>query len=290
MKYRIVHRTRYAYRQPVVLCHNEARLQPRATARQRCTWSEIDIDPAPAEREEREDFFGNRVLYFAVQHPHEQLLVTSRSEVEVDPVASPPLAASPAWDAVRARLRDAADGESRAASQFTLDSACASASAEVLAFAQPSFVPGRPLLEATADLSARIHGGFTFDPQSTTIATPPAEVLASRHGVCQDFAHLAIACLRGLGLPARYVSGYLETIPPPGTPRLRGADASHAWFGVFAPGLGWVDFDPTNDQTPGERHVTTAWGRDYGDVTPLKGIIFGGGAHTLEVAVDMERV
>jgi transglutaminase-like putative cysteine protease len=178
----------------------------------------------------------------------------------------------------------------RAARQFVLDSPCAVVVPGVRAFAAPSFPPGRRLDEAVADLSARIHHEFEFDPASTTIATPVAEVLAQRHGVCQDFAHLAIACLRAMGRPARYVSGYLETQPPPGQPRLQGADVSHAWFAAFMPGAGWVDFDPTNDVQPGDRHVTTAWGRDYADVTPLKGVIFGGGAHTLEVAVDMVRL
>jgi transglutaminase-like putative cysteine protease len=141
-----------------------------------------------------------------------------------------------------------------------------------------------------ADLNWRIHRDFTFDPQSTTVATPVGEVLAQRHGVCQDFAHLAIACVRAMGLPARYVSGYLETVPPPGQARLQGADVSHAWFAVYVPDAGWVDFDPTNDLVPADRHVTTAWGRDYADVTPLKGIIFGGGPHALEVSVDMQRL
>jgi transglutaminase-like putative cysteine protease len=140
------------------------------------------------------------------------------------------------------------------------------------------------------DLSRRIHREFRFDPHSTTVSTPVAEVLAQRHGVCQDFAHLAIACLRSLGLPARYVSGYLETVAPPHQAPLQGADSSHAWFAVYAPGLGWIDFDPTNDCLPAERHVTTAWGRDYSDVAPIKGVIFGGGAHTLEVSVDMRRI
>ena len=289
MKYRIVHRTQYDYSQPVVLCHNEARLQPRPTAMQTCRRSDVTVEPAPAERAERDDFFGNRVLYFAVQAAHDQLSVTAISEVEVLP-ATPVDGDSPPWDGVHGLLVGATDAETRLARHLALDSTCAAASPAAAAYAAPSFPTGRPLLDAVRDLNRRIHAEFRFDPESTTVATPVSEVLAQRHGVCQDFAHLAIACLRSLGMPARYVSGYLETVAPPGKPRLHGADASHAWFAVYVPGAGWVDFDPTNDCLPAERHVTTAWGRDYADVTPIKGVIFGGGAHTLEVSVDMVRI
>lgn len=289
MKYRVTHRTHYAYSQPVVLCHNEARLQPRCTARQVCRSSEVTIAPGAAARAERKDFFGNRVLYFAVQDAHDQLAVTATSEVEVAP--PPPVIDedSPPWDAPDPGLGDDAAVEMRAARQFALDSACAGAAPDAAAYARSSFPPGRPILAAVRDLSSRIHREFHFDPESTTVATPVAAVLAQRHGVCQDFTHLAIACLRSLGVPARYVSGYLETQAPPGQPRLRGADASHAWFAVYVPRYGWVDYDPTNDCAPADRYVTTAWGRDYADVTPLKGVIFGGGVHTLDVAVDMSR-
>jgi transglutaminase-like putative cysteine protease len=289
MKYRVTHRTLYAYSQPVVLCHNEARLQPRSTARQVCQSSQVTIAPDAAAHAEREDSFGNRVLYFAIQNAHDQLDVTATSEVEVAP--PPPVVHedSPPWDALDQGLADDGAVEMRAARQFALDSPCAAAAPEAAAYARPSFPPGRPILAAVRDLSRRIHRDFRFDPESTTVATPVADVLAQRHGVCQDFTHLAIACLRSLGLSGRYVSGYLETQAPPGQPRLRGADASHAWFAVYVPRLGWVDFDPTNDCLPADRYITTAWGRDYADVTPLKGVIFGGGTHTLEVAVDMAR-
>ena len=288
MRYRVVHHTRYAYSQPVVLAHNEARLQPRATAAQWCGESRVTIDPLPSQRAERDDAFGNRVLYFALQEAHDHLDVRATSEVEVAAVATPDV--SPAWEAALQLLAESRAQETRLARQFRLDSPGAAASAEVRAYAAPSFPPGRPLLEAVADLSRRIHRDFTFDPQSTTVATPLSEVLAQRHGVCQDFAHLAIASLRAFGLPARYVSGYLETEPPPGQARLQGADVSHAWFAAYVPDAGWVDFDPTNDLIPADRHVTTAWGRDYADVTPLKGVIFGGGPHILEVSVDMQRL
>lgn len=288
MRYRVVHRTRYAYSQPVVLAHSEARLEPRPTPLQACGACTIDIDPLPAVRAAHDDAFGNRVLYFAQQEAHQSLTVTATSEVEVG--AAPPAPPSPAWEETVRRLREDGDAESRLARQFALDSPGAAATPELHAYAAPSLSPGRPLLEAVADLNRRIHRDFTFDPTSTTVATPLVEVLAQRQGVCQDFAHLAIACLRAHGLPARYVSGYLETEPPPGQARLQGADVSHAWFAVYLPGVGWVDFDPTNDLLPADRHVTTAWGRDYTDVTPLKGVIFGGGPHTLEVSVDMQRL
>lgn len=288
MRYRVVHRTRYAYSQPVVLAHSEARLQPRATATQVCTAAAVVIEPAPQQRAEHDDAFGNRVLYFALQEPHQALTVTATSEVEIG--AAPLPVASPPWEAALQLLAESARPETRLARQFRLDSPGAAVTPEVRAYAAPSFAPGRPLLDAVADLSARIHREFTFDPESTTVATPIGDVLAQRHGVCQDFAHLAIACVRAFGLPARYVSGYLETVPPPGTARLQGADVSHAWFAVHVPDAGWVDFDPTNDLLPTDRHVTTAWGRDYGDVTPLKGVIFGGGPHSLDVSVDMQRL
>jgi transglutaminase-like putative cysteine protease len=290
MKYRIVHETRYDYAQPVVLCHNEARLQPRSTVTQRCEHSAVTVQPQPAQRAERKDIFGNRVLYFAVQNEHEQLVVTASSVVEV---TAPPPAGVPRtlpWMEAVAGLRTAADTEARDARHSALDSPFAGVSSDVATWATACFPPERPLLDAIAALSARIHREFTFDPKITTVATPPSEVLAQRGGVCQDFAHLAIACLRSMGIPARYVSGYMETVAPPGRPRLRGADASHAWFAAFVPGVGWVDFDPTTDLTPPERHVTTAWGRDYGDVAPLKGVIFGGGEHAPQVSVDMVRI
>jgi transglutaminase-like putative cysteine protease len=174
--------------------------------------------------------------------------------------------------------------------QLALDSSHAAASAALAEYAAPSFAPQRPLLAVLEDLVGRIHRDFAFNPESTTVATPLADVLAHRSGVCQDFAHLAIGCFRSMGLAARYVSGYLETTPPPGQTRLQGADRSHAWFSVYVPGCGWVDADPTNDQVPPQRHLAIAWGRDYADVTPLKGVIFGGGTHTLEVAVDVVRL
>jgi len=291
MRYRVVHTTRYRYSQPVTLCHNEAHLHPRSFDRQRCIESRLSVEPAAAFTHERSDFFGNPVTYFAVQEPHDTLIVTATSSVELAAAAPVPhFDASLPWDTMTLRLARSLEANVIEARHLVLDSPMVLTSPDLLAFAQPSFSAGRPLLAAVYDLSQRIHREFIYDPQFSTIATPLSDVLTLRRGVCQDFAHLAIGCLRALALPARYVSGYLQSVPPPGQPRLVGADTSHAWFAVFDPDTGWVDFDPTNDQIVTDQYVTTAWGRDYSDVTPLKGIVFGGGAHTLEVAVDMEEV
>lgn len=288
MKYTITHRTLYHYSSGVALCHNEARLLPRQTLWQRCQPSRVAIKPRPALSAEREDFFGNRVLYFAIQDIHQRLEVKIVTDVEVlDTRPFNETSSSPPWQQVRRTLREDPDPEIIEARLFELDSRFVTLDPSFREYAQPSFSPGRPLLEAVADLNRRIFREFTYDPHFTTVATPLDEVLSQRRGVCQDFAHLAIACLRGLGLAARYVSGYLETLPPPGRPRLIGADASHAWLAVYVPGAGWAEFDPTNDCMPQERHVTLAWGRDYGDVAPLTGVMTGGGSHSLDVSVDV---
>lgn len=291
-RFRVIHRTRYAYALPVELCHNEAHVKPRATPLQRCLASRLRIDPQPTSVHERIDYFGNPVSYFAVQLPARELLVVATSEVEVTPpdVRSGEVPPSPPWEEVLAALRTNGRDAALEAREMALGSPMVAPSGALAEFAAPSFPPGRPLFDAVADLSRRIHRGFTYDQEFSTIATPIGEVLERRRGVCQDFAHVAIGCLRSLGLPARYVSGYIETVRDPSQPRLVGADASHAWFSAWAPGVGWFDFDPTNDQIPPRQHITTAWGRDYSDVTPLKGVLFGGGEHTLEVAVDVARL
>ncbi|MFO1370961.1 MAG: transglutaminase family protein [Candidatus Competibacteraceae bacterium] len=288
MKYTITHCTCYHYSSGVALCHNEARLLPRETPWQICQPSRTTIRPRPALFAERQDFFGNRVLYFAIQDIHQQLDVQVVTEVQV--LNTRPFnetTASLPWEHAFKALWEDSDEEIIEARQFALDSPFVVASAAFREYAEPSFPPGRPLLEAAVDLTQRIHQEFTYDPHFTTVATPLNEVLQKRRGVCQDFAHLGIACLRALGLAARYISGYLETLPPPGKVRLVGADASHAWLAVYVPGTGWAEFDPTNNCMPKEQHVTLAWGRDYGDVAPLKGVMTGGGSHSLEVSVDV---
>ncbi len=289
MKFRVVHATRYQYSQAVSLGHSEAHLRPRVSERQQCRESVITIEPRPSRSSERVDYFGNPVLYFALQEPHHALAVTATSLVEVAPYAKRELLASLPWDAVAARLAERTDTAGLAARELVLGSPLVQPNADLYCFTRPSFPPERPLLEAASDLSRRIHRECAYDPSFTTLATPLADVLALRRGVCQDFAHLAIGCLRSLGLPARYVSGYVESLPPTSGAAARATDASHAWFAVFDPDLGWVDFDPTNDQIVTDEHVTVAWGRDYADVTPLKGVVFGGGGHTLEAEVAMVR-
>ncbi|GAB4262619.1 MAG: transglutaminase family protein [Methylomicrobium sp.] len=302
MKYRVTHTTTYRYAQEVGLCQNEARLKPRDFHRQRCLSSAFSISPDPSDFCERIDFFGNRVAYFAIQRPHCELTVTVVSEVEVANLAAPDVHSNPlSWEEARNKLSESpvltlnkeSDASGHAdlleARQYKLDSPMITVGTELCEYAKPSFAAGVPLIDAVTDLMRRIHVDFTYDPTFTTIATPLADVMQHRRGVCQDFAHLAIGCLRSLGLAARYISGYIETLPAPGAERLVGADASHAWFAVFVPGSGWLEFDPTNNKVPADQHITLAWGRDYSDVTPLKGIAFGGGRHSLSVSVDVAR-
>lgn len=290
MKYRVTHVTHYTYSKAVSSCYNLAHLSPRNSDRQTCNSSIIEVSPHAASMSEREDFFGNRACFFSVHTPHEELTVSAISEIEIRPPGNLLDTAFPIpWDEVRDTLLGSTRSEDLDARQYLLESPFVGMNEPLHKYAQASFEPGRPVLEAVHDLMDRIHTDFDYDPHITTIATPLSEVFSNRKGVCQDFAHLAISCLISHGIPARYVSGYLETIPPPGKQRLQGADASHAWFSVYVPDFGWVDFDPTNNQIPMERHITTAWGRDYGDVTPLKGVIFGGGKeHKLNVSVDVE--
>jgi transglutaminase-like putative cysteine protease len=290
VRFRISHVTRYLYAEPVSLCHSIAHLKPRTQPGQRPLSAQVRVDPWPAVAREHTDFFGNRTSYFSIQQSHTVLEVTALSEVEVIPAPLPNFADSPPWERVVEQVHERPEDDILDARVFTLPSPYAPGEPGAVDYARAAFPPGRPVLEAVSDLMGRIHQDFDYDPHFTTVATPLTEVLSHRRGVCQDFAHLALACLRGLGLAARYVSGYLETLPPPGQPKLRGADASHAWFSVLVPGVGWVDFDPTNDQVPREQHITAAAGRDFGDVTPLRGVFYGGGAHTLEVAVDVDRL
>jgi transglutaminase-like putative cysteine protease len=238
------------------------------------------------------DLFGNRQASFSIQIPHNKLIVTAISEVEIISIGSLLNDAFPtSWEQAADHLKIATEDTDIEARMYILESEFIEFSDEVLEYSNKSFTPGRPLQEAVEDLMRRIYKEFDYVPGFSSIATPLHEVLRHHKGVCQDFAHLAIACLRMKGLAARYVSGYLETIPPKGSQRLVGADASHAWFGVFVPHQGWIDFDPTNAQIPAEQHITAAWGRDYADVAPLKGVIFGGGEkRKLEVSVDVERI
>jgi transglutaminase-like putative cysteine protease len=290
MTYRITHRTLYEYAAPVTVSHHVARLEPRATNTQAQESFTLKIFPEPALRKTRTDYFGNRLCLFSVQEVHTRLEIITHSHVTVNASRLPAPESSLAWEAAARMFRDPVSPEVVDPYQFIFDSPQVRASLELADYARESFHPDTPLLAGALDLTRRIHEDFTFDARATTVATPLEEVWEKRRGVCQDFAHLGIACLRSLGLPARYVSGYLRTHPPEGQPRLLGADASHAWFRIFCPGTGWVDFDPTNNVQPAEEHITVAYGRDFGDVSPVAGILTGGGKHVVKVAVDVEPV
>jgi uncharacterized alpha-E superfamily protein/transglutaminase-like putative cysteine protease len=287
--YRVVHRTTYHYGGPVEQAYNEAHLRPRTTPHQRCLSHVLDIEPEPTSRSEYADAFGNAVAIFEVAGGFDRLSVTATSEVALS--APPPPAPSPPWESALWLLDIDRQASSRQARPYRAASRLIPSSSELADYAGLSFPEGRPLVEAVVDLSSRIHRDFDYQPGFTSVTTPVLDVLHYRRGVCQDFAHLAVGCVRSMGLAARYVSGYIETTAPAGQDRLVGADASHAWFSVYLPGWGWIDLDPTNDQLVTDSYVTTAWGRDYGDVSPLRGSVDGGGSsHTLEVAVDVLRL
>ena len=285
MKYRVTHTTDYHYGEAVPLSHNLMHLRPRDTARQLCLTNVISVTPAPALRRDRIDFFGNHMSWFSVQEPHQGLRVQSLSEVDVSPFKPAPRLAELAWDKVPDLLVRHLDPTTLEARQFTFDSAYVPRSAQLADYARPSFTPGRSLFDAVVELTTRIYSEFKFQAGATIVGTPMLDVLRNRRGVCQDFAHLQIGCLRSLGLAARYVSGYLLTHPPSGERQLTGADASHAWVSVFFPEFGWVDLDPTNGLLPSVEHVTVGWARDYDDISPVKGVIVGAHRHDLNVSV-----
>ena len=292
MNYKIVHKTEYIYYEAISLCHNMARLLPRSTNGQICRKSTVVIDPIPDVINEFEDFFGNKVIYFAIQREHKSLLVTVSSEIERIPVNNfqeIETYGKIAWEEARMQLYQP-HPDYIEARQFVPETAVTTFDSGITDYALQSFTPGRSVYEAAYELMQRIYKDFKFTPGFTTVATPISEVMKQRKGVCQDFAHVGIACLRSIGLPAKYVSGYIETLPPPGVEKLVGVDASHAWFSVFIPNVGWVDFDPTNNAVPSYQHITIGWGRDYFDITPLKGVILSSGPHRLSVSVDVRRV
>ncbi|HBY62426.1 MAG TPA: transglutaminase, partial [Solibacterales bacterium] len=261
---------------------NEVRLRPRNGSHQSIAHHELTISPEPEIVSERKDYYGNDVVFFTVIEPHKTLTITGTSVVEVAPPEPPLPQLSPAWEDVRDHVQRHGDAESLDAYQFVFASEYVKPGASFAEFCRPSFPARRPLLEGVTDLSRRIHSGFRYTPHATTIATPAEEVLTARRGVCQDFAHVMIAALRALGLPARYVSGYLRS-----NPKVVGSEGSHAWVSVYCPGLGWFDIDPTNDVVPAGGHLTVAWGRDYGDVTPARGVALGGGEHSIKVTVKV---
>jgi len=289
VNYEIVHRTVYEYSSEVSVSQHVVHLTPRNLPSQQCLRHELIVEPAPALVTSREDYFGNSTSFFTMAGAHRTLVVTARSEVSLYPRRWPTPDTTPAWERARG-YADRSENLTIEAQEFIYPSILIPALPALSEYARPSFSPGRPVLEAVLDLTRRIFTDFTFDPKATTVATPLEEVIRKRRGVCQDFAHFQIGCLRALGLPARYVSGYLETQPPPGKTKLVGSDASHAWVQVFVPDYGWIEVDPTNNVMPSDRHIVVAWGRDFEDVSPIRGVISGGDKHMLKVAVDVTPV
>ena len=288
MIYEIRHVSTYRYAATVPFARCTLRLLPRDDPGQRVFTSGLDVAPASTQRSRRTDFFGNHVTSLTVETPHRELKITARSRVEVDRAAPPLGALTPRWEQTR---RDSVQTPSlapNAPAHFMFPSRYTPLIDEITEYTRQSFAPGRPVLEGAAELMGRIRADFKYDPKATDISTPLREVFARRGGVCQDFAHLMIAGLRGLGLPAAYVSGYIRTIPPPGTKRLEGADASHAWVSVWCGAeFGWRDLDPTNNLHVGNDHIMLAVGRDYADVSPIDGVIVGSGDQKLTVSVDV---
>lgn len=318
--YRVRHETIYEYSEEVVSSHGELHLLPRRLDRQSLERLELRLDPTPDTVKWHKDYFGNDIVFFGLQVPHQRLAIRTQSEVRLAPTAPPDTARSPAWEEVSRQLRKRREPDVLEAYEYVFGSPFVQPSAELAEYGRPSFAPGRPLAEGVLDLCHRIHGEFRYDREATTLETPLDQVLRERGGVCQDFAHVMIGALRSLGLAARYVSGYLRTrrdaaagtkaaasapgpgrVPSPapaGAGRdgeapeepLVGSEASHAWVAVWCPVLGWIEVDPTNDLVPSDRHVVLAWGRDYDDVSPVKGVTLGGGSHAISVAVGVEPV
>jgi len=304
MDYQITHKTEYHYAEPASLSYNEARVAPRSidnlTFAQIVHGSKTVVTPSPDDYRERFDFFGNQVLYFTLRKPQSTITITAISQVTITPtLVKATLQAeqlleqaddTPIWEDVRELLQHDLHPDTLEARQFVMNSPMVTVFPDLADYAKISFTSQRPIITAVYDLMTRIYDDFDFVPGVTTIATPLTKVLAEQRGVCQDYAHFMVGCLRSQGMAARYVSGYIETLPPPGEEKLVGADASHAWCSVYIPNLGWLDFDPTNNLIPTEQHIVLGWGRDFADVTPLKGVLFSHGKHKLHVSVDVARL
>jgi transglutaminase-like putative cysteine protease len=286
MEYTVRHRTTYRYAQDVSYSHHLVHLAPRETATQHVTAFDLTVSPGSAQRTHRNDYFDNPTEWLAVKEAHTMMEIIAQSRVTVIDRPEHDAEASEPWENVRARL-ETNDLSGYDVVQYVFDSTLTVFTVDLGTYAAKSFTPGRPMLAAAMELMSRIHEDFRYDSTVTDTTTSVDRIFEMRAGVCQDFAHVGIAAMRSLGLPARYVSGYLLTEPPPGKERLIGADASHAWFSIWAPPFGWVDLDPTNDVIPGEGHITISWGRDYADVAPINGVVTGGGDHLVEVGVDV---
>ncbi len=290
MIFDVSHRTTYSYRRPVLQSQHLLHLTPRDSQKQTILRHSLLIEPAPSSQSDVRDRYGNAVGILTVADAHSELIVHARSTVDIRPPELPMLGLSTPWEQVTSRALTSDEQLDLSVLEFVSASRHTRPFRDALEYALPSFSPGRPILEAAFDLTQRIYHDFKFDPEATDISTPVTHVLKQRRGVCQDFAHVALTCLRTLRLPVRYVSGYLLTHPPPGQPKLQGADASHAWISVWTPEVGWVDFDPTNGVIPTSEHITVAYGRDYDDVSPISGVLFGGLDQRMTVAVDVNAV
>ena len=286
MRYKVEHLTRYAYGAPVDLGYHLLRLVPPTTTRQRLVEHAIAIMPKPERLGAFVDHFGNAVRHVAIERRHDAFAAELTAVVEVGPAVAVP--EGPRWDEIAAAIRDDGFPDETAAAEFAYPSPLAPDDSDARAYCAKSLKPGRAIVPAAAEIMGRIRSDFKYVPGATTVSTPVAEVMQKRRGVCQDFAHVMIAGLRAHGLPARYVSGYIRTRPAPGATARRGGDASHAWVAAWCgPALGWIEFDPTNDIMVGEEHIVLAYGRDFSDVSPLRGVILGGGSHSVEVAVTV---
>jgi transglutaminase-like putative cysteine protease len=290
MIFEVSHKTVYRYASPVAQSHHLVHLTPRPHERQRIIRYGLAIAPNPALRTDFTDYFGNPAVAVAIENSHSELLIHSRILIDITAPPDVDIAASAPWETVARQLAGSEGPQDLDVVQYIPASHHTPPCRALFAFAEPSFPPSRPILACAMDLCARIYGEFAYDSAATDVATAIPKILKIRRGVCQDFAHLLLAAMRIMGLPARYVSGYLLTRAPAGKPKLIGSDASHAWVSVWAPEIGWVDFDPTNDMIPRDEHITIAYGRDFQDVSPVAGVLLGGGAHHVDVAVDVAPV
>jgi transglutaminase-like putative cysteine protease len=290
MIYRVLHSTTYEYHETVSLSQHVLRVRPRDSPWQTCFDFHVSISPAPRTSDSHIDYFGNAVAFVGIEQPHTRLTIQATSRVRKNRLRFPDPLETASWEQTRELSRGPQMGAALEASEFLFDSPLIQSGDEYAHYAASSFIKGRPVLDAVLHLTGRISEDFTFEPGATTVSTPVENLLRNRRGVCQDFAHFQIACLRSIGLPARYVSGYIETLPPPGREKLRGSDASHAWVSFYSHGLGWIDVDPTNNLLASQQHVMVGWGRDYSDVSPVRGVILGSGQHSVKVAVDVERI
>ena len=286
--YRVLHETRYTYSDTVTSAHQLAHLRPRGTSWQKVKSHKLTINPKPVEQAPGDDYFGNDVLRFMIDAPHDELVVRAESVVEVEAHAPDSSIASPAWEAGRAAPGEWGPHVDLDVEAYRVASPMAPVLDEALIYGRESFSDGRPWLDAMLDLTRRIQTDFVYDPKATTVTTQVAEIFSLRRGVCQDFAHLMISCLRSLGLPARYVSGYILNRPKPGARRVMGADASHAWVAGHSPAHGWVAFDPTNGKLADIEFITLGWGREFSDVTPLRGVVLGAATQMLAVDVKVQ--